>query len=97
MLIIRGTYHPQDLYLDKVNQGEETFTEQGLAAMLREIFVIGSESESVMLRWALRLLSCHTDVQETLQAELDKVKVSPVYNIPYIYSIKLSVLWIQIH
>ena len=26
----------------------------GLAALLREIFVIGSESESVLLRWAVR-------------------------------------------
>jgi cytochrome P450 len=59
-----------------VNRGEDTFTEQGLAAMLREIFVIGSESESVMLRWALRILSCHPKVQETVQAELDKVQKS---------------------
>lgn len=63
----------QDLYLEKVNRGEDTFTEQGLAAILREIFVIGSESESVMLRWSLRLLSCHPAVQQTAQAELDKV------------------------
>jgi hypothetical protein len=63
----------QDLYLEKVNKGEDTFTEQGLAAILREIFVIGSESESVMLRWALRILSCHPTVQEAVQAELDKV------------------------
>jgi hypothetical protein len=27
-----------------INQGEDTFTEQGLAAMLREIFVIGAPS-----------------------------------------------------
>lgn len=63
----------QDLYLEKVNKGEDTFTEQGLSAMLREIFIIGSESESVMLRWALRILSCNVDVQTKVQAELDKV------------------------
>jgi cytochrome P450 len=57
-----------------VNRGEDTFTEQGLGAILREIFVIGSESESVMLRWALRILSCHPTVQEAVQAELDKVR-----------------------
>ena len=36
---------------------------QGLAAMVREIFVIGAESESVMLRWAVRILSCNPTVQ----------------------------------
>ena len=63
----------QDLYLEKVNKGEDNFTEQGLAAMIREIFVIGSESVSVMLRWSLRILSCHPEVQEKVQEELDRV------------------------
>jgi len=63
----------QDAYLDKVNKGEDTFTEQGLAAILREIFVIGSESESVMLRWAIRILSCNVQVQRRLQQEVDQV------------------------
>jgi len=63
----------QDLYLEKVNKGEDTFTEHGLSAMLREIFIIGSESESVMLRWALRILSCNPAVQANVQAELDRV------------------------
>lgn len=63
----------QDSYLEKVNKGEDTFTEQGLAAILRELFVIGSESESVMLRWAIRILSCNVKVQEEMQKELDKV------------------------
>ena len=63
----------QDAYLEKVNMGEDTFTEQGLAAILRELFVIGSESESVMVRWALRILSCNKEVQTRLQSELDAV------------------------
>merc|ERR550539_981247 len=61
----------QDAYLEKVNMGEDTFTEQGLAAILREMFVIGAESESVMVRWALRLLSCNPEVQRKVQHELD--------------------------
>lgn len=56
-----------------VNKGEDTFTEQGLSAMLREIFIIGAESESVMLRWALRILSCNLEVQKKVQAEIDEV------------------------
>merc|ERR1712183_721954 len=63
----------QDAYLEKVNMGEDTFTEQVLASILRELFVIGSESESVMMRWALRILSCNKEVQARLQAELDVV------------------------
>jgi len=63
----------QDSYLDHVNKGEVTFNEQGLSAMLREIFIIGSESESVMLRWALRILSCNVEVQKKVQTELDDV------------------------
>ena len=35
--------------------------------MLRELFVIGAESESVMLRWALRLLSIHPKVQDKVR------------------------------
>jgi cytochrome P450 len=63
----------QDAYLEKVNAGEETFTEQGLAAILRELFVIGSESESVMLRWAVRILACHPEVQERMREEAVRV------------------------
>lgn len=59
--------------MDKVNKGEDTFTEQGLAAILRELFVIGSESESVMLRWAIRVISCNPGVQTRVQAEIDNV------------------------
>ena len=33
--------------------------EKGLGAMLRETFVIGAESELVMMRWAWRLLSVY--------------------------------------
>ena len=63
----------QDAYLLKVNAGEETFTEQGLAAILRELFVIGSESESVMMRWAVRIIACYPEVQNKVRAELDDV------------------------
>jgi len=63
----------QDAYIQHINQGEETFSEQGLAAMLREIFIIGAESESTMMRWAFRILSCNPLIQRRVQAELDAV------------------------
>jgi len=63
----------QDAYLDKVNRGEESFTEGGLAALVRELFIVGGESQSVMLRWALRLLSANPKIQLKVQEELDNV------------------------
>jgi cytochrome P450 len=41
--------------------------------MLREMFVIGAESESVMLRWAVRLLAVHSEAQSKVQDEIDRV------------------------
>ncbi|XP_023333086.1 cytochrome P450 2C27 [Eurytemora carolleeae] len=63
----------QDAYIKRINQGDDTFSEQGLAAMLREIFIIGAESESVMMRWVFRILSCNPQVQKKIQAELEAV------------------------
>lgn len=60
-----------DAYMAKINEKAPYFTEKGLGAMLREMFVIGAESESVMLRWAFRILSVHTEAQSKVQAELD--------------------------
>ena len=40
--------------------------------MVREIFVIGSEAESVMMRWTVRLLSCYPIVQKKVQEEIDR-------------------------
>jgi len=63
----------QDAYLEKINRGVETFSSEGLAAMVREIFVMGAECESVMLRWSIRILSCHPEVQARMQEEADRV------------------------
>ena len=46
----------QDAYLEKIKEGCEGFSENDLSAMLRELFVIGAESESVMLRQILCIL-----------------------------------------
>ena len=43
----------QDAYIEHINKGDETFSAEGLAAMVREIFIIGAESESVLLRWII--------------------------------------------
>lgn len=63
----------QDAYLERINRGEETFSAEGLAAIVREVFIIGSESVSVMMRWAIRILACNPKVQAGIQSEADKV------------------------
>ena len=44
-------YPAQDAYIERINKGEETYSAEGLAAIVREIFIIGAESESVLMRW----------------------------------------------
>jgi cytochrome P450 len=62
-----------DAYMAKISEKDPSFTEKGLGAMLREVFVIGAESELVMMRWAWRLLSVYTDVQSKVQTEIDQL------------------------
>jgi len=66
-----------DVYLAKIKEEGcsncSGFNEANLGAMLREIFVIGSEAVSVMLRWSFRILSVNKDVQRLVQDEIDRV------------------------
>ena len=61
-----------DAYFSKIAEGEPSFNEEGLGAILREMFVIGGETESTLLRWAIRLLSIHKEVQRQIQDEIDE-------------------------
>jgi len=66
-----------DVYLEKMKEegsnNSSGFNEANMGAMLREIFVLGSESVSVMLRWSFRILSVNKDVQRMIQDEIDRV------------------------
>ena len=42
-----------------------------MGAILREMFVIGAETESVLLRWSFRILSVNKDIQRKIQDEID--------------------------
>jgi len=44
-----------------------------LSAILREMFVIGVETEACLLRWAFRLLSVHVEKQKRMQEEIDEL------------------------
>ena len=64
----------QDLYMDKIKAGDDSsFTEDNLSAILREMFVMGAEAQSVLLRWAVRILSVHKEVQRRVQDEIEDV------------------------
>nr|APH81372.1 cytochrome P450 CYP3029B2 [Tigriopus kingsejongensis] len=63
----------QDAYLAKVEEKAESFSDDGLGALLREMFVVGAETQSTMLRWAVRILSVHKDVQRLVQDEMDEL------------------------
>ena len=64
----------QDLYMDKIKTGDDSsFTEDNLSAILREMFVMGAEAQSVLLRWAVRILSVHKEVQRRVQDEIEDV------------------------
>ncbi|KAF7642267.1 hypothetical protein LDENG_00261140 [Lucifuga dentata] len=49
------------------------FTEANLAYCSLDLFVAGTETTSITLLWALVFLINHPDVQEKVQAEIDRV------------------------
>ena len=60
--------------MDKIGAGDDSsFTEDNLSAILREMFVMGAEAQSVLLRWAVRILSVHKEVQRRIQNEIEDV------------------------
>ena len=71
--------------MTKIKENAEYFTEPGLGAMLREMFVIGAESESVMMRWSLRLFSVFKEVQDKVQAEIDSLKGTKKKSISFFF------------
>ena len=60
--------------MDKIQAGDDSsFSEDNLSAILREMFVMGAEAQSVLLRWAVRILSVHKEVQRRIQNEIEEV------------------------
>ncbi|XP_066294394.1 cytochrome P450 2U1-like [Branchiostoma lanceolatum] len=50
-----------------------TFTEQQLATVVRQLFLAGTHTTAVTLRWALLYMILHPDIQEKVQQEIDTV------------------------
>ncbi|XP_072245748.1 cytochrome P450 2J2-like [Leuresthes tenuis] len=66
-----------DCYLKEIQMSKEqddnTFDEENLIICVMDLFVAGSETTSTTLRWAFLYMSKYPEIQEKVQAEVDRV------------------------
>ncbi|XP_038126747.1 cytochrome P450 2J6-like [Cyprinodon tularosa] len=66
-----------DCYLQEIqmNEGQEgnTFDEENLIMCVLDLFVAGSETTSTTLRWSFLYMAKYPEIQENVQAEIDRV------------------------
>uniref|UniRef100_A0A3B5LVD7 Uncharacterized protein n=1 Tax=Xiphophorus couchianus TaxID=32473 RepID=A0A3B5LVD7_9TELE len=62
-----------DCYLQEIETNDNTFDEENLIMCVLDLFVAGSETTSTTLRWAFLFMAKHPEIQEKVQAEIDRV------------------------
>ncbi|XP_059196405.1 cytochrome P450 2J6-like isoform X1 [Centropristis striata] len=66
-----------DCYLKEIQmskgQADNTFDEENLIICALDLFVAGSETTSTTLRWAFLYMAKYPEIQEKVQAEIDRV------------------------
>ncbi|XP_070764842.1 cytochrome P450 2J2-like [Enoplosus armatus] len=66
-----------DCYLNEIQmskgQADNTFDEENLVMSVLDLFVAGSETTSTTLRWAFLYMTKYPEIQEKVQAEIDRV------------------------
>uniref|UniRef100_A0A667Y3Y1 Uncharacterized protein n=1 Tax=Myripristis murdjan TaxID=586833 RepID=A0A667Y3Y1_9TELE len=66
-----------DCYLMEIQMrkgdAESTFSEENLVICALDLFVAGSETTSTTLRWAFLYMAKYPEIQEKVQAEIDRV------------------------
>nr|XP_046248598.1 cytochrome P450 2J2-like [Scatophagus argus] len=66
-----------DCYLNEIQKTEghadSTFDEENLIVCVLDLFVAGSETTSTTLRWAFLYMAKYPEIQEKVQAEIDRV------------------------
>ncbi|XP_028977275.2 cytochrome P450 2J6 [Esox lucius] len=66
-----------DCYLSEIEKTKDnvssTFDEENLAICTLDLFVAGSETTSTTLRWGFLYMSKYPEIQEKVQAEIDRV------------------------
>uniref|UniRef100_A0A665TJJ2 Uncharacterized protein n=1 Tax=Echeneis naucrates TaxID=173247 RepID=A0A665TJJ2_ECHNA len=63
-----------DCYLNEIQKVmDSVFHEENLVMCVFDLFVAGTETTSTTLRWALLYMAKYTEIQEKVQAEIDRV------------------------
>ncbi|XP_036376774.1 cytochrome P450 2J2-like [Megalops cyprinoides] len=65
-----------DCYLEEIEKNKDDaagFTEENLLCCVVDLFVAGTETTSNTLRWALLYMAKYLEIQEKVQAEIDRV------------------------
>ncbi|XP_034559713.1 cytochrome P450 2J2-like [Notolabrus celidotus] len=66
-----------DCYLKEIQtskgQADNTFEEENLLMCVLDLFVAGSETTSTTLRWSFLYMAKYPEIQEKVQAEIDRV------------------------
>ncbi|XP_074491655.1 cytochrome P450 2J4-like [Sebastes fasciatus] len=66
-----------DCYLNEIQmskeQADNTFDEENMVMCVLDLFVAGSETTSTTLRWAFLYMAKYPEIQEKVQAEIDRV------------------------
>ncbi|KAM3620490.1 uncharacterized protein V6R79_024303 [Siganus canaliculatus] len=66
-----------DCYLNEIHknkgQADNTFEEENLVICVLDLFVAGSETTSTTLRWGFLYMAKYPEIQEKVQAEIDRV------------------------
>uniref|UniRef100_A0A3Q1FYC2 Cytochrome P450 2J6-like n=1 Tax=Acanthochromis polyacanthus TaxID=80966 RepID=A0A3Q1FYC2_9TELE len=64
-----------DCYLNEIQMGkdENTFDEENMIICVMDLFVAGSETTSTTLRWGFLYMAKYPEIQEKVQAEIDRV------------------------
>uniref|UniRef100_A0A667YF36 Cytochrome P450 2J2-like n=1 Tax=Myripristis murdjan TaxID=586833 RepID=A0A667YF36_9TELE len=66
-----------DCYLTEIqmvsDNAESTFDEENLVICVMDLFAAGSETTSTTLRWAFLYMAKYPEIQEKVQAEIDRV------------------------
>ena len=59
--------------IEQIKRPDSSFTELELLASVSEFFVVGGETISSTLRWAILLISSHSEVQDKMRNEIHQV------------------------
>ena len=72
----KSNTHPEDLlsrFMNPEEKGLKGMNDEQLRDEMMTIFIAGHESSANVLSWALHSIATHTEVQEKLKAEINKI------------------------